>query len=172
MPLKTKEEMIASIERIATTVVTAAGLELFEVELKGTGRSHYLRIYIDKVANPLAEPGALPEGVSHEDCERISRDMSELLDAEDPIPGTYSLEVSSPGIERPLKKWEHWTRFRGQPAKVVLREPVEEGTLKTFDGVITETSEADRTVTVDMGKGRLVTFPFELVSKAHLKFEW
>ncbi len=187
MPLKTKEEMIAAVERLATKVVEAAGLELFEVELKGTGRSHYLRVYIDKPILADAEPGELPpdviqndvpqngvtqNGVTHEDCERVSRDLGELMDQEDPIPGTYSLEVSSPGVERPLKKWQDWNRFRGQSAKVVLREPLEDGKLKSFDGVILQTSEADRTVTVELGKGHPVTFPFDLVSKAHLKFEW
>lgn len=177
MPLKTKEEMIAAVERLATKVAEAAGLELFEVELKGTGRSHYLRVYIDRPFLADAEPGEIPpdvahSGVTHEDCERVSRDLGELMDQEDPIPGTYSLEVSSPGVERPLKKWKDWERFRGQSAKVVLREPLEDGKLKSFDGVILETSEADRTVTVELGKGHPVTFPFDLVSKAHLKFEW
>ncbi|MCU1328652.1 MAG: hypothetical protein JWN34_4022 [Bryobacterales bacterium] len=199
MPLKTKEEMIAAVERIAETVVRAAGLELFEVELKGAGRSHYLRVYIDKPVNqpgaPLTPPEpsaqepstleAAPEdapdvpdagpaqlGVTHEDCELVSREMSALLDAEDPIPGTYSLEVSSPGVERPLKRWKDWERFRGHKAKVVLSEPLEDTKLKTFDGIIAETSEADQTLTLDVGKGRTVTFPFALVSKAHLKFEW
>ena len=192
MPLKTKEEMIAAVERLATKGVEAAGLELFEVELKGTGRSHYLRVYSDNPILADAEPGELPpdviqndvpqngvpqndvpqNGVTHEDCERVSRDLGELMDQEDPIPGTYSLEVSSPGVERPLKKWQDWNRFRGQSAKVVLREPLEDGKLKSFDGVILETSEADRTVTVELGKGHPVTFPFDLVSKAHLKFEW
>lgn len=164
--------MIAAIERLATKVVEEAGLELFEVELKGSGRSHYLRVYIDKPVLADAEPGELPPGVTHEDCERVSRDLGELLDQEDPIPGTYSLEVSSPGVERPLRKRKDWERFRGQPAKVVLREPLEDGKLKSFEGVILETSDADRTVTVELGKGHSVTFSLDSVSKAHLKFEW
>jgi len=169
MPAKTKDEMIASIERIANTVVQAAGLELFDVELKGSGRSHYLRVYIDRPGKPAAPDQ--PEGVTLEDCENVSREMSALLDTEDPIPGTYSLEVSSPGVERPLKRWKDWERFVGQKAKVVLKEPVEEK-LKSFDGTITQTSEPDQTLTMEIGKGRSVTFPFSLVSKAHLKFEW
>lgn len=184
MPLKTKEEMIAAVERIAETVVRAAGLELFEVELKGSGRSHYLRVYIDKPDAPDTPPPAASSeeeplaedapalGVTHEDCELVSREMSALLDAEDPIPGTYSLEVSSPGVERPLRRWKDWERFRGQKAKVVLKEQLEDAKLKTFDGIIAGTSEADQTLTLDVGKGRTVTFPFDLVSKAHLKFEW
>ena len=172
MPLKTKEEMIACVERLATQVAEAAGLELFEVELKGSGRSHYLRVYLDKPVAADAEPGELPPGVTHEDCEKVSRDLSELLDKEDPIPGTYSLEVSSPGVERPLKRWKDWARFCGQPAKVTLREAIEDGKLKSFEGVITEAAEADKTITVDLGRNRSVTFPFDLVSKAHLKFEW
>ena len=177
MPLKTKEEMIAAVERIAQQVVSAAGLELFEVELNGSGRSHYLRVYIDKPDSapalpPEGDEPPLPPGVTHEDCELVSREMSALLDVEDPIPGTYSLEVSSPGVERPLRRWKDWVRFRGQKAKVVLKEPLEDAKSKTFDGVIAETSEADQTLTLDVGKGRTITFPLDRVSKAHLKFEW
>src|SRR6185436_17979784 len=112
-----------------------------------------------------------PEGVTLEDCENVSREMSALLDTEDPIPGTYSLEVSSPGVERPLKRWKDWERFVGQKAKVVLKEPVEEK-LKSFDGTITQTSEPEQTLTMEIGKGRSLTLPFSLVSTAHLKFEW
>ena len=81
------------------------------MELKGSGRSHLLRIYIDR-----------PEGVTHADCELVSREVSAVLDVEDPIPGTYELEVSSPGVERKLGKWQDWRRFAGKKVKVVLKE--------------------------------------------------
>jgi ribosome maturation factor RimP len=145
------------IEAIAEKAAIPAGIEIVEVELKGSGRNHLLRIYIDK-----------PEGVTHADCELISREVSAVLDAEDPIPGHYELEVSSPGVERRLGKWPDWQRFAGRKVKVVLREPVE--LLKHFDGVIEHAQ--DRSITVGLPDGRQVTFPFEQVERANLKFEW
>jgi len=161
-----RETTISQIEAIAERVAAAAGLEIVEVELKGSGKHYLLRIYIDK-----------PEGVTHADCERVSRNMSAVLDEEDPIPGSYELEVSSPGVERPLGKWQDWERFTGKKVKVVLKEAIRPQTeearqaeLKHFDGVITRAE--DHNVTVELAGGALVTFPFEHVSRANLKFEW
>ena len=155
-----RDELNSSIERIATSVAEAAGLELVEAELRGTGRHQLLRITIDK-----------PGGVTHGDCELVSREVGERLDAEDPIPGTYSLEVTSPGIERPLKKFQDWERFTGKKAKVILKEPLE-GNLKHFDGIIAAAAADANTLTVEIAEGQPVTFPFDLVKSAHLKFEW
>src|SRR3984893_1407163 len=108
-----RDDAISQIEAIAERVAAPAGIEIVEVELKGSGKHYLLRIYIDK-----------PEGVTHADCELVSREMSAILDVEDPIPGTYELEVSSPGVERPLLKLQDWQRFTGKKVKVVLKEPV------------------------------------------------
>jgi ribosome maturation factor RimP len=158
----------AIVEQIAEAVAVRAGLELVEVELKGAGRNQLLRITIDK---PAASRGAdgKPESVTHTDCETMSREVSEALDADDPISGTYQLEVTSPGVERKLKKWQDWERFQGEKAKIVLKEPV--GELKHFDGVIAGTSE-DRSITVELADGSSVTFPFEQIDRANLRFEW
>jgi ribosome maturation factor RimP len=167
-----REDAISRITAIAEQAATPAGLEVVEVELKGSGRSHLLRIYIDK-----------PEGVTHADCELVSREVSAALDLEDPIPGTYELEVSSPGVERKLGKWQDWRRFEGKKVKVVLKEALPGGTpdladapaLKYFDGVISraaDDSTGARTVTVELPGGRQVTFPVEQVDHANLKFEW
>ena len=158
-----REEIISKIAAIAEQAAAPAGIEIVEVELKGSGRSHLLRIYIDK-----------PEGVSHADCELVSRAVGAALDAEDPIPGTYELEVSSPGVERKLGKWQDWQRFAGKKVKVVLKEPVplREGAteLKHFDGVISRAE--NQTVTVELTGGTNVSFPVEQVDRANLKFEW
>lgn len=153
----------AIVERIAEAVAARADLEIVDVELKGAGANQLLRITIDKPANSKGE------GVTHADCETVSREVGDALDAEDPIAGPYSLEVTSPGVERKLKKWRDWERFRGEKAKIVLKEPV--GDLKHFDGVIARTAE-DGSVTVELAGGAEVTFPFEQVDRAHLKFEW
>ena len=156
-----REEVIAKITAVAEQAAAHAGIEIVEVELKGSGRSHLLRIYIDR-----------PEGVTHADCELVSRAVSAVLDVEDPIPGTYELEVSSPGVERKLGKWQDWQRFAGKKVKVVLKEPVplEPKELKHFDGVIARAE--DRIVTVELVGGKQVTFPVEQVDHANLKFEW
>jgi ribosome maturation factor RimP len=168
-----REETISKITAAAEQAAAPAGIEIVEVELKGSGRSHLLRIYIDR-----------PEGVSHADCELVSRAVSAMLDEEDPIPGSYELEVSSPGLERKLVKWQDWSRFAGKKVKVVLKEPLRQAAngngntgasslpaeLKHFDGVISRA--ADHTVTVELTGGNEVTFPVEQVDRANLKFEW
>lgn len=156
------------LERLAESVAEAAGLEIVEVELKGSGRHQLLRITIDK---PGSDANA---GVTHTDCETVSREMSARLDAEDPIQGSYDLEVTSPGVERKLKKWRDWERFQGQKAKVILKEPVD-GDLKHLSGTILTTSTegaTDHFITIRLDQGRDVTFPFDLVDRANLKFDW
>lgn len=152
-----KQQAISKIQQTAEHVADPAGIEVVEVELKGSGNNQLLRVVIDK-----------PEGVSHGDCETISRGLSEALDAEDPISGSYQLEVTSPGVERKLLRWRDWERFKGQKVKVVLKEPVED--LKHFEGTITR-AEND-TIAVEIAGGRQLTFPFSQVDRANLKFEW
>jgi ribosome maturation factor RimP len=156
-PRPSTAELTRHIEDIAEKAAAPAGIEIVEVELKGSGRNHLLRIYIDK-----------PEGVTHTDCELVSREVGAVLDTEDPIPGSYELEVSSPGVERKLSKRADWQRFAGRKVKVVLREPI--GQLKHFDGVIARAE--DQSITVGLPDGQQVTFPFEQVDRANLKFEW
>ncbi len=86
-------------------------MEVVEVEVKGGGRNQFVRISIDK-----------PEGVSHADCELISQHVGTILDVEDVVPGHYTLEVSSPGVERKLLKPADYQRFQGKKARVVLRD--------------------------------------------------
>jgi len=158
------QTMVARIEEIAQNVAAADGLEVVEVELKGSGRNQMLRISIDK-----------PQGVTHADCESVSHQLGSLLDSENLFPGHYTLEVSSPGVERKLRKWKDFERFQGQKIKVVLREPlvgvegIKDG-VKHFDGVLQ--SAQDGTLTMELSGGQSVQFAFEQVDRANLKFEW
>jgi ribosome maturation factor RimP len=147
------------VQSIAERVGADAGLEIVDVQLLGGGSARVLRIFIDK-----------PEGVTHADCEFISQQVGTILDIEDVIPGSqhYTLEVSSPGVERKLTKPREFERFIGHKVKVVLRQPVEDqrhwiGALKSFTEGI---------VTLEPSPGRSVQFPLEQVEKANLKFEW
>jgi len=118
-----------TIRDIAGRVATAHGVEVVEVEMRGGGKARTLRITIDK-----------PEGVTHEDCASVSREVSTILDVEDPIPGAaYTLEVSSPGLDRKLLRREDYQRFTGSRVKLMTREPVNgnrhfEGRLESFAG--------------------------------------
>src|SRR5947209_18677245 len=105
---------VEKIRTIAARVAATYGVELVEVDLKGGGKARTLRITIDK-----------PEGVTHEDCAMVSRDVSTILDVEDAVSGSsYTLEVSSPGLDRPLKSPEDYRRFTGSRLKLTTREPV------------------------------------------------
>ena len=150
--------IVEKVREITERVGGDRALEVVDVQMLGGGGSRLLRIFIDK-----------PEGVTHADCEFISQQVGTILDVEDVIPGaSYTLEVSSPGVERKLSKPREFERFVGQKVKVVLRQPVENqrhltGTLKSF---------AAGVITLEPGPGKSVQFPLEQVEKANLKFEW
>jgi ribosome maturation factor RimP len=122
-----------TIRDIAGRVATGLGIEVVDVELRGGGKARTLRITIDK-----------SEGVTHEDCAQVSREVSTILDVEDAVSGSsYTLEVSSPGLDRKLVKPEDYRRFTGSRLKLMTREPVNgnrhfEGRLQGFqDGKLT-----------------------------------
>jgi ribosome maturation factor RimP len=153
-----KDTVVARVTEIAERVGRSEGIEIVDVELAGGGGSRLLRVYIDK-----------PAGVSHADCESISQQVGTILDVEDVVPGgRYTLEVSSPGIERKLTKPRDFERFQGSRVKIQLREPVEsqrhwEGVLAGFyDGVIT----------LEPSPGKSISFGLDQVQKANLKFVW
>jgi ribosome maturation factor RimP len=152
-----QDVVVSKIEEIAERVAASEGLEVVEVELKGNGGNRLLRIFIDK-----------PDGVTHGDCENVSLQVGTILDVEDVVPGHYTLEVSSPGVERKLLKPNDYIRFQGKKAKIVLREPVEqqrhwEGTLAGFE---------NEAISLAVNADRVVRFPLNQVERANLKFEW
>ncbi len=151
------QAILSRIEAIAQRVGRSEGIEIVEVELKGGGGARLLRLSIDK-----------PGGVTHGDCELISQQVGTILDVEDVLPGHYTLEVSSPGVERKLLKKSDYERFQGKKAKVLLREPVENQ--KRWEGLLAGV-EADQ-VTLEVTSGKTIRFRLEQVEQANLKFEW
>lgn len=137
------------------------GIEAVEVDWLGAGKNRMLRIYIDK-----------PEGVTHGDCEMISHYVSTVLDAEDVVPGpAYTLEVSSPGVERKLAKPKDFERFQGKKVKIVLRAPISDHDERTYwEGTLAGFAEG--VITLQPAKGEPAAIPLELVERANLKFEW
>ena len=150
--------IIEKVREITERVGADRGLEVVDVQLLGGGGTRVLRIFIDK-----------PEGVTHADCEHVSQDVGTILDVEDVIPGgRYTLEVSSPGVERKLSRPREFERFVGHKVKVVLRQPVDNQ--KLWVGALQ--SYAEGNITLEPSPGKSVQFPLELVEKANLKFEW
>ena len=150
--------MAAKIEEIAHRVAESEGIELVEVEVKGGGVNRFVRISIDK-----------PDGVTHGDCELISQQVGTILDVEEVVPGGhYTLEVSSPGVERKLLKPQDYQRFQGKKAKITLRDPLDgrrnwDGTLAGFENGV---------ITLETAPGKTIDIALEGVQKANLKFEW
>ena len=132
--------------------VEGMGFELLGIEQELGKRTGLIRLYIDKEG-----------GISVEDCEQVSRQVSAVLDVEDPVPGEYNLEVSSPGLDRPLFEFEHFERFAGEEVKVRLRAAVDGR--RHFSGVIGPCADGIINLTVD---GEVVDLRFEDIANARL----
>ena len=188
-----REAITNKVTQIAERVGASAGIEIVDVQMLGGGGARLLRIYIDRpsgsidrpassidrastpVERPAEEVGQTrtaaesPGGVTLADCEFISQNVGTILDIEDVIPGQrYTLEVSSPGVERKLTKPRDFERFVGQKVKVALRQPVENQ--RTWVGALA--SFAEGMITLEPSPGRSIRFPLDQVEKANLKFEW
>lgn len=140
------------MESLLEPSVQGLGYELVGVEYMPQGRHSLLRVYIDR-----------PNGITVEDCEKVSRQVSAVLDVEDPIRGHYLLEVSSPGLDRPLFKAQDFNRYAGQQAKIRLRAP-HDGR-RNFSGTLRGLT--DEKVVVEM-EGVEFLLPFDLIEKANL----
>jgi ribosome maturation factor RimP len=142
----------AKLTQLLEPLVNDLGYELVGLENSSNPKSPVLVVFIDH-----------PDGIAIEDCERVSREVAALLDVEDPIPGQYSLEVSSPGLDRPLFKPEHYRRFAGEVAQLTVYAPVE-GRRK-FKGPIRGAD--DKRVTIDQD-GNEVELELGNIAKARL----
>jgi ribosome maturation factor RimP len=140
------------LTRLLEPTIERLGYELADLEFKLAGRDSLVRVFIDK-----------PEGVGLEDCETVSRQVSAVLDVEDPVPGHYVLEVSSPGLDRKLTKPAHYRRYVGDDIRVQLRFPIE-GRRK-FRGRLTAASEETIQIEVD---GQLHELPIANIDTARL----
>ena len=155
------DQIHAIVERVAAS----SGLEVVEIELRGGGKSRMLRIFIDK-----------PGGVTHEDCASVSREVSTIFDVEDAMPGgAYTLEVSSPGLDRKLFRAADFERFQGSRVKLTTREPVNgnrhfEGRLERFEGgrLTLDLAEARKKFRPKEGTAEKLEIELANVEKANL----
>ncbi|HTQ96943.1 MAG TPA: ribosome maturation factor RimP [Candidatus Acidoferrum sp.] len=168
---------LEKIREAAERVARSEGLEVVDVEWK-VGKQRFLRVYIDRlppqdaseategeeVANPYAR-------VSHSDCERVSQQLSVILDVEELVPGPgYVLEISSPGMDRALKSSSDFQRFAGRLAKITTAEPI--GEAKFFEGRLKGFTEGKVRMELKGKEARIVEIPLENIRKANLAIEF
>jgi ribosome maturation factor RimP len=170
---------VERVREIADRVAASSGLEVVEIEFLGGGNARMLRVFLDTlVANANPQAGVAQAGVTHEDCANFSREFGTILDVEDVVPGgSYTLEVSSPGLDRKLTKAADFSRFAGSRVKLMTRQPVNnnrhfEGRLESFqDGRLTlDLSVASHKSRKKMGAdaGKKIEIEFANVEKANL----
>ena len=140
------------LEVLFAPIVQGLGFDLWGVQLRSSENHAHLKIFIDH-----------DNGITVDDCSNVSHQISGILDVEDPISVAYTLEVSSPGLDRPLIKREHFEKYLGKEIKVRLGWVVKER--RNFLGTLTKLDGEDITMMVD---GELVEFPFNAVKRANL----
>jgi ribosome maturation factor RimP len=183
---------LEKVRQAAERVARSEGLEIADVEWK-VGKQRFLRVYIDRLPEQTVAPatsdasdsngsnasdseGAPPSNpypkITHGDCERVSQQLSVILDVEDLIPGPagYILEVSSPGMDRALKKAADFERFRGRKAKIVTTEPV--GDAKFFEGRLAGVAPGKVRIELQGKQAKVVEIPLDAIRKANLVVEF
>ena len=142
----------SELAKMLEPAIERLGYELADLEVKLGGKQGVLRVFIDK-----------GDGIGLDDCEKVSLAVSALLDVEDPLPGHYNLEVSSPGLDRKLTKPVHFERFQGEVVKVHMRFPIEGR--KRFRGKLLSSDDENIVVDVD---GETHTLPMATIDTARL----
>lgn len=168
---------LEKVREAAERVARSLGLEVVDVEWK-IGKQRFLRVYIDKV--PPAKPAEAIEGeeapspypkISHADCERVSQQLSVILDVEELITGPgYVLEISSPGMDRALTKARDFERFTGRLAKISTAEPI--GEAKFFEGRLNGFADGNVRLELKGKEARIVEIPLGAIRKANLVVEF
>ena len=149
---------------MAGRVAGSYGLEIFDVQFRREAGGMVLRVQIDR-PGPAA---SAEDSVSVEDCANVSRDLSAILDVEDVVPSAYTLEVSSPGLDRPLRSVDDYRRFTGRRAKVVMRETVDGQSF--FRGALVGVDQDAVLIDADDGKRHRV--PLAVITRANLEVEF
>ncbi|MBI4653887.1 MAG: ribosome maturation factor RimP [Nitrospirae bacterium] len=152
----TNDNLEKQLRNLIEPIVEDMGIKLDNIELAKGGNKLLLRIFIDREG-----------GVTLDDCERVSREVGIQLDVEGIIPSSYILEVSSPGLDRPLRKPEDFRRFSGRVARVVTYKPIDNQTF--FIGEIIEAGDTD--IVLLLPKGKKVTIAYEDISRARLVYD-
>jgi ribosome maturation factor RimP len=163
-PMTREADVVEQTRTLAGRVAGSYGLEIFDVQYRREPGGWVVRVLIDRPG----EAETAGDGVSVEDCADVSRDLSAMLDVDDVVPTTYTLEVSSPGLDRPLRAAGDYRRFSGRRAKIVLREPVDGQT--HFKGRLGGVDDGD--VLIDTDDGRRHRVPVGVITRGNLEVEF
>ncbi len=151
-----QNDILFNVRELLEPLLARKGLELFDIEFKGQGKNGILRVFIDK-----------EEGVTIDDCTLVSRELGTLLDIHDMIPGSYTLEVSSPGLTRALRNPDDFLRFTGKKVKIKTSKDFEKK--KIFIGKLIEFKDGLATVETEMGN---FSIPYVDIEKANLELDF
>jgi ribosome maturation factor RimP len=158
--------VVEQVRTAAERVAAGYGLEIFDVQFRREAGGMVLRVQIDR-PGPAS---TAEESVSVADCAHVSRDLSAVLDVDDMVPVAYTLEVSSPGLDRPLRGLDDYRRFAGRRAKLVMREAVDGQTY--FKGRLGGVEDGSGAVLVDADDGRRHAVPVTIITRANLEVEF
>ena len=157
-------DIVEQVRALAARVASSYGLEVFDVQFRREATGMVLRVRLDRPG-----PSATAEdSVSVDDCARVSRDLSAMLDVDEIVPTAYTLEVSSPGLDRPLRHADDFRRFTGRRAKLVMRDAVDGQ--KFFKGTLAGVEDDD--VLIDETEGRRHRVPIGVITRANLEVEF
>jgi ribosome maturation factor RimP len=162
--MQLEADVVERVRGLAARIAGGYGLEIFDVQFRRERSGMVLRVRLDRPGS-AASP---EESVGVDDCARVSRDLSAVLDVEDPVPAAYTLEVSSPGLDRPLRHAADYRRFSGRRAKLVMREAVDGQTF--FKGTLGGVEGGDVLIDGDDGKRHRV--PLAVITRANLEVEF
>lgn len=157
-----KGDVVEQVNAVAQPILDSMGIEMVDLEFRKEGHGMILRLFIDK-----------PGGIMLDDCSAVSRELSEILDVEEIVPCHYTLEVSSPGLNRPLTKPADYDRYAGKLVKVRTYEMIADDAgnrRKTFLGQLVELK--DGIIHIRLKEGQTAAIPFDKVAKANLEFEF
>ncbi len=146
--------IVDQVWRLVEPVVRLEGMELAEIEYRRENTGWVLRLYVDR-----------KEGVTIDDCARVNRVIGDLLDVADPIDHPYNLEISSPGLNRPLRKREHFERAVGCIIRVIAAQPIDNR--KKFKGILVKVEPESIAIDCD---GRIYHIPLALIERARLRY--
>lgn len=162
-----KAEVVARAEALVEPMVRAEGFELIDLQYVREPGGWVLRLFIDR---PEHDPLSRDGGVGLDECAAVSKALDTALEVEDVVPHAYSLEVSSPGINRALRRPEHFRRVLGKRVKVKTFGPVGQPPRKSFSGVLLESSPSEITVRIEGGGAFHI--PLQDIAKANLDVEF
>lgn len=151
-----EDNIISNVKELLEPILDEKNLELFDIEYKGLGSKGILRVFIDK-----------EEGVTVNDCAKISRELGALLDVHEVIPGSYTLEISSPGLTRPLRKPGDYIRYIGKTVKIKTLEDLDDRNV--FQGRLVDF--VDETVSLQID-GVNYLIPYDKIEKANLELDF